>query len=184
GEEFTPTIVSSKTLTLRGRLHLCGHQDIDTGIDLDGTYQVDLVEAGSGLPGSGDPVMRLLWGPEDSIVGAVECGRLTAWAKAGGFGPAGSSKQARQAFGEFPLPGELAAIETESGVSMWCFVGGYGSPFSVFLAVDRHRSPVGILLNNTNLSSFYWFEEEDGEPESKSSEWPPDAREFDILSDE
>lgn len=183
GEEFTPTVIASKCLTLRGRLHLCGQRDIDTGIDLDGDYQVDLVEAGSGLPGPGDPVMRLLWGPESSILGAIHCGRVTDFGKSGGFGPAGASRDFRQAFSEAPNRGEIALINTASGTSAWCMTGGYGGPFDVFLLVDRDRKPVGIVLDDSGITTYSWYEELDGEPEAQTSPWPEDAREFNILTD-
>lgn len=177
GERFAPALQASSLVPFHGRLHLLGHADIDTGIDLDGEYKVDLVDSGRGGPGSVAGVLRLIWGSEAAVVGAIPCGRVTGWASCSGLGPAGASREIRQIAGELPVTEGMATLTTRSGQSVW-FPGGS----EVFLAVDKDRTPVGIILDTSDITGFYWYD--DVLEEGFATEWPPDAREFNPEIDE
>lgn len=183
GESYTPRFLTGHIVPLRGRLHLVAHRDIDTGIDLDGEYKVDLIDAGMGGPGVEDPVMRLLWGPESAVAGAVHCGVLRTWSRMGGLGPPGTSRQIRDRLAELGSPDELSVISVAAGTSVWCW-GPVEGWFDVLLVVDDDRKPLGIILDSSPVTHFSWYEEEDGEPEVKVSEWPSAAREFSVLTDD
>lgn len=181
GSRFHPFLCASTLVPFHGRLHLGGHADIDTGIELDGHYKVDLFDAGSEGPGSGDPVLRVMWGSEDVVVGAILCGWLEGWSVGGGFGPSGASREIRDIAGELPDPQQLAVLTTNSGTSAWCLASAADGFFDVFLVVDKDRNPVGAILDSSKITQFAWYDPVEDEP--YSSDWPIDAREFDAETD-
>lgn len=181
GDRFEPTPQATRLVPMHGRLHLLGHADIDTGIDLDGEYKVDLVDAGWGGPGPGASVLRLVWGSEASIVGAIPSGWIKGFISCGGLGPAGASREARQVAGELPVATGLATLTTESGMSVWLPGSDRYGHFTVFLAVDKDRTPVGVILDTTDITQFSWYDYV--LDEGFTTDWPPDAREFDPETD-
>lgn len=183
GERFTPRQQASFLMPFHGRLHLVGHTDIDTGIDLDGEYKVDSVDSGRGGPGGAVPgVLRLLWGSEASMVGAIPCGWVRGRVTCAGFGPARASREIRQIEGKLPVTGGVARLTTESGTSVWFPSSEPDGYFDVFLAVDTDRTPVGIILDTSDITQFWWYD--DVLEEGFLTEWPADAREFDPEIDE
>lgn len=161
GFPFHPKVVGGELVTLRGRLHVVGHGELDLGIDLDGEYLVDLVDADVRAPGTGIPVMRLVWRPSAAPVGAVRVGKVTGWRHSWvGFGPQGASSIPRTRFDDLPYPQQLSVIETDHGTSVWCYSGSSISWFDLFLLVDADYQALGMVLDGSGVEEIWEDDDE------------------------
>lgn len=118
-------------------------------------------------------------GVETSIVGAIHCGRLEGYGRWVGFGPPGAVKGFRSDEVTLGVPGRVTTSDTASGTSYWFASGPSMRSYGIYVAVDRDRTPVGIILDSSGVSSYHWY----GRDDVEYAGWPSDAREFDIDRD-
>lgn len=179
GEEYRPELRHGLLASFSGPVMLLGRGELDPEITLEGDFRLDLIDGAINEAGSGLMCLRLLWGVETSVVGAIHCGRLEGLGKWVGFGPPGAAREFRSDDVPLGVPGRVTTADTAAGTSYWFASGPSAGSYGIYVAVDSHRSPVGIILDSSGVSSYYWYGREDTE----FGDWPADAREFDIDRD-
>lgn len=183
GFPYEPVHVATKYLRLHGPVYLLGHGEIDLGLSLEGDYRIDVVNADSTAPGSGALTLRFVWGDPSTIVGAVSAGVVRGPNRWVGLGHAGASHLIHEEGYRIyhgNLSDRLPVIYDERfGSSAWFWSASGGYP--VFLAVDADGQPVGLILDSSGITNYYYLDEDD---EVVSDPWPDDAREFDPERDE
>lgn len=179
GEGFEPRLEHGMLGSFSGPVMLLGRGELDLGVTLDGDYRIDLINAATNEGGSGVETLRLLWGAESSIVGAVYCGELNGYGKWVGVGPAGAAREFRSDDVPAGPAGRITIADTPSGNSYWFASGPSTGGYSIYLAVDSEHEPVGMILDSSGVAVYYWF----GRDDVQYTEWPHDAREFDVRTD-
>lgn len=179
GEAYEPELSHGMLATFSGPVKLLGLGEFDLGISLQGEHRVDLIDAAVNEPGSGVMCMRLLWGPESSVVGAIDCGSINAYGKWVGLGPDGAAREFRSDDVPVGAPGRITTADTPAGTSYWFASGPSSGQYGIYLAVNAEREPVGVILDSSGVTGYYWYTGEDTE----YSDWPVDAREFDVSTD-
>ncbi|MGD8201353.1 hypothetical protein ACQE98_11890 [Ornithinimicrobium sp. W1679] len=179
GEEYEPVLRHGMLVSLSGPVMLLGRGELDPGLTLEGDFRLDLIDGATNQAGSGLMCLRLLWGAEASIVGAIHCGQLEGYGKWVGIGPPGAAKQFRSDEVRLGVPGRITTVDTASGTSYWFASGPSMGSYGIYVTVDRDRTPVGVILDSSGVSSYYWY----GRDDMEYAEWPLDAREFDVDRD-
>ncbi|MGD8201345.1 hypothetical protein ACQE98_11850 [Ornithinimicrobium sp. W1679] len=178
-----PLHVVTKHLHLDGPVYLLGHGEIDLGMTLRGDYRIDVVNADSAGPGSGVLTLRFVWGDPSTIVGAVEAGVVRGPNRWVGIGHAGASHLIHEEGHRIyrsDVSDRLPIVEDERfGASAWFWSASGGYP--IFLAVDADLRPVGLILDSSGITNYYYCNEDD---EAIYGPWPDDGREFDPERDE
>lgn len=181
GMEYKTEHRDTHLLNLEGPLTLYGLREMDLGVRHEGTLRIDVVNGDAGGAGTGVPALRLLWGDPSTIVGAIEAGRIAGPNRWVGIGRPGGSEIFRQESHRVTnLRGALRVVDDERhGETAWLWNahGGY----AIFQVVNAEFEPVGIILDTTGISDFYYFDKEE---DAVYIPWPEGAREFHPNRDE
>ncbi|AXH95514.1 hypothetical protein [Ornithinimicrobium avium] len=183
GLPYKPIHIVSKHLRLDGPVFLLGHGEVDLGMSLKGDFCLDVVDADPDSPGSGVLTLRFLWGDPSTIVGAVEAGEIRGPNRWVGIGHAGAShlilEEGHRIY-HVDTSDSLPLVHDERfGSSAWFWSASGGYP--IFLAIDANGQPVGLILDSSGITNYYYFDDED---EAVFEPWPEGAREFDPQRDE
>lgn len=183
GVPFRPSRLTSRPVRLEGRVNILGAREHDLGRELQGEYQVDVVDADAHGPASGALAVRLLWDDRAQIAGAVEAGRVIGGGGWLGIGEAGASQQYWQDCYRMKVSEPEAGLHVFQdgafGNSVWFWSAEGQGGYRVFLVVDEQRRPVGVILDTSGIANFYW---DDGD-ELNFGPWPSGQREFDPTRD-